>query len=143
MKVIINTGRRRLGVPGRPALILEPNNPVAVTGEQLDVMRKSRTVQRWLEIGLLVLADADNVPAPTFDETPQPKKPTGLVVQERRTKHKADAREEVKLPDGVSGQGVELNHLGGGWWEVWVNGFKVTDRNVRKAEAKSIASEYE
>jgi len=47
------------------------------------------------------------------------------------------------LPEGITGQGTEVHHLGGGWYEVYVNGFKVTDRNVRKDEAKTIAEEYE
>jgi len=130
-----NAGRRRLGVPGRPALILDPNQTAEVSLAQIDDFRRNRTVARWLEAGVLVLSDSDGVV-----EVPRPVPKTKPGV---RTRQHHDQREEVVLPEGITGQGVERNHLGGGWWEVYVNGFKVTDRNVRKEEAQSIADEYD
>jgi len=55
---------------------------------------------------------------------------------------RTDKREELVLPDGVTGEGIEVHHKGGGWYEVYVNGFKVTDTNVRKDEANDVAAEY-
>ena len=135
MRKLINKGRRRLGIPGRPAIILEPNESAVVDEVQVSEMRRNRTVARWLEAGVLVLMNDDGVV-----EIPKPEQKTrpGLRVKKDR-----DKRVEVVLPEGVSGKGVERNHIGGGWWEVYVNGFKVTDRNIRKDEAKSIAAEYE
>ena len=132
-----NAGRRRLGVPGRPALILEPNQIVDVDASQMDEFQKNRTVCRWLESGVLILFDGAEKasPVPVF-VTPKPTRPVGI-------KPDRDVREEQVLPKGITGEGVERNHLGGGWWEVYVNGFKVTDRNVRKDEAETIAAEYE
>ena len=134
---LTNAGGRRLGVPGRPALILDPNQTVDVDASQMDEFRRNRTVCRWLESGILVLSDGagKTAPVPVY-VTPKPTRPVGV-------KPNRDVREEVVLPKGITGEGVERNHLGGGWWEVYVNGFKVTDRNVRKDEAQSIAAEYE
>jgi len=137
---LTNAGRRRLGVPGRPALILDPNQSVLVDSSQIDQMRKNRTVSRWLESGVLVLSDDEGkTPVPVYVTPNPPVRTTGVRV----ARVDRDQREEVTLPKGVTGEGVERFHLGGGWWEVYVNGFKVTDRNVRKDEAQSIAAEYE
>ena len=135
MRKLINKGRRRLGIPGRPALILEPNESAVVEESQIADMRRNRTVARWLEVGVLILIDDDGmIEVPK----PQPKaRPRARVKADR------DQRVEVVLPEGVTGKGVERKHTGAGWWEVYVNGFKVTDRKVRKDESLSIAKEYE
>jgi len=135
MKVITNKGRRRLGVPGRPALILDPGQSASVDSQQLESFRRNRTVSRWLEAGVLVLSDEVGV---VEVPKPQPKVRPGIRVAVER-----DKRVEEVLPEGVTGQGVEISQSGGGWYQVYVNGFKVTDRNVRKDEAESISAEYE
>jgi len=135
MKLLINKGRRRLGIPGRPAIILDPNQSVEINEARQDDLTRNRTVARWLETGMLVITDDGN-----------PQKPTPIVTPRRQAvtaREKRDQREEIVLPEGITGQGTEVHHLGGGWYEVYVNGFKVTDRNVRKDEAKTIAAEYE
>ena len=135
MKVLINKGRRRLGIPGRPAIILDPNQSVEITEARQDEISRNRTVARWLETGTLIITDDG-----------KPQEPKAIVTARRSaitTKAKRDQREEIVLPEGVTGKQVETHHLGGGWYEVYVNGFKVTDRNVRKDEAKTIAEEYE
>jgi len=135
MKLLINKGRRRLGIPGRPAIILDPNQSVEINEARQDDLTRNRTVARWLETGTLVITDDGN-----------PQKPTPIVTPRRQAvtaREKRDQREEIVLPEGITGQGTEVHHLGGGWYEVYVNGFKVTDRNVRKDEAKTIAEEYE
>ena len=135
MKLLINKGRRRLGIPGRPAIILDPNQSVEINEARQDDLTRNRTVARWLETGTLVITDDGN-----------PQKPTPIVTPRRQAvtaREKRDQREEIVLPEGITGQGTEVHHLGGGWYEVYVNGFKVTDRNVRKDEAKTIAAEYE
>ena len=39
--------------------------------------------------------------------------------------------------------GIRIQHAGGGWWRVFVNGEEATDGKVRKAEAERIAAEYQ
>lgn len=46
------------------------------------------------------------------------------------------------LPEGVTGNGVEIHTPGGGWYRVYVDGTEVTDGNVRKAQAEAIAEEH-
>ena len=138
MKKLTNKGTRRLGIPGRPALILDPNQSAHIHDAQLETMQRNKTVSRWLEKGVLVLTDDDGKTAepPKQDRRLIPK--TGI-----RRRGRKDDRKEVALPKGIEGKGVERHHVGGGWWQVYVNGFQVTDRNVRKDEAATISAEYE
>jgi hypothetical protein len=136
MKVLTNKGARRLGVPGRPAIILNANESVPISDSQLENIQKSSTAVRWLESGVLLITDGE--PGPEIEPKPPSKAKPGV----RRTSNR-DKREKVVLPDGVTGEGTECHHKGGGWWEVYVNGFRVTDRNVRKDEAETIAAEYD
>jgi len=138
MKQLINKGRRRLGVPGRPAIILDPNQSVVIDDRQADEIQKNRTCARWLQVGVLVLTESDGVVIQPEKVVRQP-----IVRKRQRVVAKRDEREEVVLPESVTGEGVEIHHLGGGWYEVWVNGFKVTDKNIRKDTAQAIAGEYE
>ena len=139
MKVLKNNGSRRLGIPGRPAIILAPGDSVPVTAGQLADMERNRTVSRWMERGVLTVRASDaNEPAPARIVRSAPPRPRVRPRVGGRT----DTREELVLPDGVTGEGVETHHKGGGWYEVYVNGFKVTDTNVRKGEAEDVAAEY-
>jgi hypothetical protein len=136
MKVLRNSGTRRLGIPGRPALILSPGESVPVTESQLDEMGRNRTVTRWIDRGVLTVQDSD-----ASDLGPAKTAPPRQRVRPR-VGSRTDKREELVFPDGVTGEGIEIHHKGGGWYEVYVNGFKVTDNNVRKDEATDVAAEY-
>lgn len=138
MKKLTNRGTRRLGVPGRPAIILNPNESALINKDQLAEMQKNRTVSRWLESGVLLLSE----PGENDDLAPPPQRQS-RARRNPKALPRRDQRKVEKLPEGVKGEGVEYNHLGGGWYQVYVNGFKVTDRNVRKAEAETMATEYE
>jgi hypothetical protein len=135
MKKLTNKGSRRLGIPGRPALILDPNESASINGQQFESMLRNKTVSRWLDVGVLVIDGSENEDIP-LKKVPTQK--TGIKSRANR-----DKRKELVLPDGLKGKGTEFHHLGGGWWQVYVNGFRVTDHNVRKDEAKTIATEYE
>ena len=141
---LTNTGRRRLGILGRPALIIEAGQSVPITEQRLEEIKSNRTSARWLERGILTVSDGNEPVKVEVDV-----KPTPPVTRKERIPQplpqdrERDKREEVELPEGVEGTGTELHHAGGGWWEVYVNGFKVTDRKVRKDEAESIAEEYD
>ena len=139
MKVLINNGRRRLGIPGRPAIILKPGEFVPVNDAQLAEMHKNKTVTRWLNRGVLELREEGDVEVKTPKTVPAKRQ---SIPRSSRAKRR-DVRETLVLPDGVTGKGVEVHHKGGGWFEVYVNGFKVTDKNIRKTEAQDIATEYE
>jgi len=141
MKQLTNMGTRRLGIAGRHALILNPRESAQVTDAQVTEMKKNRTTARWLEAGVLVLTGDDGnieVHVPI-----QRQKRSPAIAVRKIPRVDRDKREEAVLPEGVEGEGVEHHHAGGGWWDVYVNGFKVTDRKVRKDEAESIAAEYE
>ena len=131
MKKLINQARRRLGVPGSPAIVMAPGEAVAITASQVAALQKNRMVSRWLDVGTLAIVDEDGTV-----EKPKPKAKTGIKTVK-------DQRKPVELPEGLTGEGTELQHLGGGWYQVYVNGFKVTDSNVRKDRAKEISAEYE
>lgn len=125
---LTNNARRRLGIPGRTAIILNPKQTVEISEMQYDEMKRNRTVSHWLSAGVLTVGESSKPVKVAVDKQPEDKP---------KTKPKPDA------PEGVSQEGVQLNHLGGGWYEVYVNGFKVTTHNVRKKVAEEIAAEYE
>ena len=138
MKKLTNKGARRLGIPGRPALILNAGESASINDQQLKTIRKNKTVRRWLEAGVLIVEKTDDkkpVDKTIFVPKEESKRTTGMK--------RKDERKEVVLPDGVTGDGIERHHVGGGWWQVFVNGFLVTTRNVRKDESITIAAEYE
>lgn len=139
MKALVNKGKRRLGVPGRPAIILNPGESVPIDDAQIKELHKNRTIERWLERGVLKICDESDVEKTPKKTVPQTRPAKNIPRVGRRN----DNREPQVLPKGVKGEGVELHHKGGGWYEVFVNGFVVTDSNVRKADAEQIATEYE
>ncbi len=136
MKVLTNDGKRRLGISGRPAIILAPGeSSPPLNDAQIEVIKRNKTVARWLSNGILRLRDEG-------EEVTVPEKE--VVPKKRVRPHgRRDDRERQVLPEGLTGKGTEVHHSGGGWYEVYVNGFKVTDSNVRKDEATEIAAEYE
>jgi hypothetical protein len=133
--MITNTGRRRLGLPGRPALILDAGQSAEITDKQLQEMMKNRTSARWFGSGLLAVdgKQLESKPEAGIESKPKSKPALSSFV----------IPTPEGLPEGLTGQDIELYHKGGGWWRVYVNGFEVTDGNVRKAEAKQIAAEFE
>jgi hypothetical protein len=140
MKLLKNKSRRRLGIPGRPAIVLRPDESVPISDNQIEEIQRNRTVARWLNSEVLELidqSDSEKEPSRKVVKSTRPEKP-----RYRRNKSN-DVRETLVLPDGVTGEGVEVHHKGGGWYEVYANGFLVTDKNVRKDEAQNIAKEYE
>lgn len=136
MNVLVNNGRRRLGIPGRPGIVIAPNEIVELDAVQERAMLKNRTVQRWLESNILEIRPASKRPEKV--ETIAPKR----EAKPARKRVDRDQREIEVLPEGVSETGTHIHHKGGGWYAVYVNGFKVTDTNIRKDEAEAIASEY-
>lgn len=124
MTTLKNNGRRRLGIASNPAIVLDPGQSVEISTAQKEDLRTNRTAKRWLQEGILSLDGED-------------------PVKEHKTDLERSEKESEQLPEGVKGEGVELHHEGGGWWSVYVNGFKVTDTTVRKSEAQEIAKEYE
>lgn len=134
MKVLVNNCSRRLGIPGRPAIILAAKESVSINDNQVEAMKQNRTVSRWLERGVLSIRDHDG----KEDEHVKviPNKRAG--VRGRR-----DDREKLVLPEGVTGEGVETHEKGGGWYDLYVNGFKATTKSVRKDEVNAMAAEYE
>jgi hypothetical protein len=140
MKRLVNKGQRRLGIPGRPdSIVLAPNMSVELDDIKLKDIASNKTVSRWLETGVLQITDEEGEPQKPPVAPKRKPAPTGI----KRSSKQTDVRKEEPLPDGLTGEGVEQNHVGGGWWQVYVNGIKVTDRNVRKDEADEIAKEYE
>lgn len=130
MKKITSNARRRLGLPGRPALVLDPGQTAEISDEQIFSLKGNRIASRWLASGILVIEgeEAEAKPAPRVRPPEPAKKPEPA---------------QADLPAGVTGDGVETVHIGGGWFRVYVNGFEVSDGNVRKDKAETIAKEYE
>ena len=127
MKTLTNNAGRRLGVPGRHALILNPGESVEITDQQLADIKSNRVSARWLERGVIAVSEDG--------------KPVTVKVKTEEPKSKPAANPD--LPEGLTGEGAEVHHEGGGWYSVYINGFKVTDTNLRKDEAEDTAAEYE
>lgn len=120
MKTITNKAQRRLGLPGRPALILNPGESKEITDQDFELITSNRTAARWIERGIIDV---------------------GGKVKE--TKPQEQTREKEVIPEGLTGKGFEILNEGGGWYSAWVNGFKVTDKKVRKADAEALEADYE
>lgn len=124
MNTITNNGARRIAVPCDPAMVLEPGQSGHVTDGQLADIEARPNSSRWIETGMLKV-ERNTV-------KPEPEAAAG--------NSEAD---DLGLPEGLTGEGVEFEKLAGGWFHVWVNGLKVTTSRVRKARAKEIAAEYD
>jgi len=142
MKVLVNKCRRRLGIPGHPAIILAPGESKPVSEQKIKEMQANKTISRWLNNDVLELLDESEQKARHTQPAKPPPRERQKPPMRTRPGVKNDVREPQVLPEGLSGEGIELHHKGGGWYEVYVNGFKVTDKNVRKDEAEEIATEY-
>ena len=118
MNTLTNTGRRRLGLPGRPAIVLDPGQTVEISDGQLKAIMANSTSARWVNSGVLSLNG-------------------GVVKVDTVT-----AATKLDIPEKLTGSGVELYDRGGGWWDIYVNGFKVLDKSVRRAKAEELAEEY-
>ena len=138
---IINKAKRRLGIPGRRALLLDPGQSELISEKQLEEMKKNRTVARWIQSGVLLISE-DGSPAQGKIVNAKQQQVKVYPGERKVPVHPRDTNPAPNLPDGIKGKGAEFNHLGGGWWEVYINGFKVTDKNVRRQEADSIAADY-
>lgn len=137
MKALRNNGKRRLGVPGRPAVILAPGEFRPITNEQLKEIKRNRTVARWLDRGVLQIVEEDDV----VKASPEVKKRTAKPGRRRAVDR--GKREKLVLPEGVTGKGIEIHKKRGGWYELYVNGFKVSDSNLRKNAVEEMAKDYE
>lgn len=97
---------------------LKPGAEVAVSQSDLDKMLQKGRFKVLVDVGTIKVLPGD-APAPEVkDERPEQK------------------------PEGVTGEGIEITHTGAGWYEVHVNGMKVTDKGVRKDDAERIAEDY-
>jgi len=126
MNTLTNTGRRRLGLPGRPAIVLDPGQTVEISDGQLKAIMANSTSARWVNSGVLSLngnGGVDTSGANTVDAS-------------------FAAATKLDIPEKLTGSGVELYDRGGGWWDIYVNGFKVLDKSVRRAKAEELAEEY-
>ena len=150
MMKLVSKAQRRLGIPGRPAILLDPQSAVEIDERQMSEMLRNRTVHLWMQRRLLVVLDErgnDVTPVEAIggDSSASESVPKPVLKPRSRKKPalRTDLRPEPELPEGVEGEGVEIHHLGGGWYQVYVNGFKATDKNVRKDEAEAIAKDYD
>ena len=138
MTKITNNGKRRLGLSGRPSLIIDAGQSVEVSNAQYKSFIESGIVARWFASGLLTvdgeveIGIGHQVVGTDLWSKQVPAESTESEVDQH----------SVALPEGIKSEGVELYHAGGGWWEVYVNGFLVTNVKVRKAEAEKIAEDY-
>lgn len=131
MKKIRNNTRRSLGIPGAVALIIKPGQEEEVSDSRYVEMSTNKLVAQWIKRGMLSIDGA------------APEKAHKEVKKEKlKTASSRKDRAPAPLPDGVEEVGVFKHHVGGGWWDVYVNGIKVTTDKVRKDDAENIADEY-
>lgn len=136
MTTITNNSKRRLGLSGRPSLVLRPGETSEeITAGRFTSFCNNKTTVRWIASGLLTVND----PPEGVVDLPDLSKPSEV-------KGKSDTKEvkdELELPEGITGEGKELHQVSRGQYDVYINGFKVTDETVSKKKAGEIMDEYE
>ena len=120
MKTVTNNAKRRLGLPGRPALLLNPGESKTIEDSQVAEIETSNIAKGWIRSGLVSISD-------------------GAETEEKSE----DPKSDQDLPEGLTGKGFEIFNEGSGWYSAWVNGFKVTDSKVRKKAAEALRKEYD
>jgi len=118
---LINKAERGLGLPGLrfPAISLEKNGgEEVITDEHFDELSANKTVASWIAAGFV------------------------LIQKIGEPKSKPGTEKDVEKDDLRPAQ-VKTVNTGNGWWHVYVNDEKVTDKAVRKAAAKKIAAGYD
>ena len=118
---LINASRRPRGIPLDEFVTLPAGGEVDINEYQLSQLQKRPMVRNWMQAGVLLVQQGDAAPE------------KGPVKEVRRG---------PDLPEGITGTGIEHEDLGGGWTHLWVNGFKCTDKAVRKKQAEKMALDY-
>lgn len=110
---LTNNANRALGVPGaRRSLVVQPKQSIQIDAADLEALQKNRTSNRWLKSGILSVDDAP-------------------LKEEKKKEEKKDEDTEV-----------EVRHVGGGWYEVYVSGIDVSQGKLRRDEAEKLAAQY-
>jgi hypothetical protein len=134
MKTIRNNTARSLGIPGARADVLPPKSTLDVSDGRYDEMVSNKMVAQWFKRGML------SVDGEAPGDPPKQTKPASGPKQRKLSRE----RRPDPLPDGVEEKGIFTHHTGGGYYDVYVNGIKVTTEKVRgKKNAEEIAAEYE
>jgi len=119
---LINKSNRDRAIPHASGVeILPAGGEMDVSDIQLAELKRFPMVNQWIYQGLLKVEDGAAVEA---------KKP------------QTETRSGPELPDGLTGEGTEIYHHGGGWYSVYHAGMACTDEKVRKARAEEIAADY-
>lgn len=143
---VTNNAGRRIGLPIRQAFTLDPGETREVTDGQLSEMESNKTTSRWMDSGVLTVDSEQPRPPKKAKASPgDDPPPEALTKPEKggKTQTKAEEEPAEELPEGITGEGIEYEQYPGGWYHLWVNGFRVTqDNKVRKAEAEHMAKEY-
>lgn len=128
---LINKSGRALGLPCAryPSIILEMDEEKVITDQHFDEVKVNKTVTRWINDGFVLVQQLSDP------------KPDGLTVTVLKPKPETPVMAGVD--DDYRPAQVKCISAGGGWWHVYVNDEKVTDKAVRKAEAEKIATEYD
>lgn len=126
MKTVTNNANRRLGLPGRPALLLNPGESKTIEDSQVAEIEGNKTAAQWIKRGTVSISDAGKA-----------------KKKSAQTESKSDSSEKKDLPDGLTGEGFEPFHHGGGYYSVYVNGFEVTDSKIKKAAVEELRKDYD
>jgi len=118
---LVNASRRERGIPLSDFVVLPPGGELNVTSDEVERLKKDGSTAVALHKGWLKVLDGNAKPLPV---------------------NSTQTRDVPKLPEGLTGQGVEF-HRTGSWFSVFVNGMAATDKPVRKTEAERIAADYE
>ena len=148
---VTNAGKRRLGLSGLPSVVLAPGESVNVTDEQYNSFIKNKTIVRWIDHGVVTVDGAPKAKAKAKVPPPVKAKPeikTPAITESKPTAELVDSQPSLTvpdteaLPDGLTGEGIELYEHGNGWYSVYVHGFLVTDTKLRKEAAEAVMEEY-
>lgn len=121
MKLINTSGRARVIYGPIEMQRLEAGEERDITEAELDELKRHPNIRNWMHKGLLTVdMGAAKKPLPTAREE----------------------RSGPELPEGVTGEGTETVHHGGGWYSVFHDGMPCTDEKVRKDRADEIAADY-
>lgn len=120
MKLKNNTGRDRVLRGPVEMYSLPARGEITVSSIELEEMKRHGNTRNWLHKGYISVEEGEAPVAKLKDE-----------------------RDHPPLPEGVTGEGLEIHHHGAGWYSVYVDGMPCTDAKVRKEQADEIAKDYE
>jgi hypothetical protein len=129
---LINKSIRALGVPGaRASIVVQVGQSVPITEKDLSAIKANSMAARWLESGALVI-EGDSIKKEDETSIVLPEKETELLVKDESSNESASDQLDKAI----------VRHVGAGRYNAFVSDEPLSDKPLDKAEAESLAGEY-